>query len=82
MNSSEIFAEGVFSAKKVIRFNRLVDKVGVGRSTIYDWLNISSPRYDPEFPPPFKLSTSKNGAVGWIESDVDMWLSKRANRHA
>jgi prophage regulatory protein len=82
MNSYADFAEDLIAPKKVIRFNGLIEKVGVGRSTIYDWLNISSPRYDPEFPLPFRLSASKNGAIGWIESDVDLWLSNRASRHA
>jgi prophage regulatory protein len=82
MNSYADVAEGLIAPKKVIRFKGLIEKVGVGRSTIYDWLNISSPRYDPEFPLPFKLSAIKNGAIGWMESDVDTWLSKRASRNA
>jgi prophage regulatory protein len=49
---------------------------GVGRSTVYDWMNPNSPRYDPSFPIPIKLSYT-GGAIAWIESEVDEWLAAR-----
>lgn len=52
---------------------RLAD---VGRSTIYDWMNPNSPRYDPSFPIPIKLSFT-GGAIAWIEQEIDEWLSSR-----
>lgn len=49
---------------------------GVGRSTIYDWLNPNSPRHDPQFPVPLKLSYT-GGAIAWIQHEVDDWLATR-----
>ncbi|HDT5891974.1 TPA: AlpA family phage regulatory protein, partial [Aeromonas hydrophila subsp. hydrophila] len=31
---------------KVLRIKDLTNKIGMVRSTIYDWLNPKSPRYD------------------------------------
>ncbi|MFM4902726.1 helix-turn-helix transcriptional regulator [Aeromonas hydrophila] len=45
------------------------------RSTIYDWLNPKSPRYDETFPKPFKIGQS---SIGWFEHDVDSWLIHRS----
>ncbi len=36
---------------------------------------------DDLFPKRFKLveGTGRNGAVGWLESEVDRWISERAD---
>ncbi|ENI4799272.1 AlpA family phage regulatory protein, partial [Klebsiella pneumoniae] len=44
------------------------------RSTIYDWLNTESPRYDPTFPIQRRLGAK---SVGWLESELDDWLNNR-----
>ncbi|MGL6320344.1 AlpA family phage regulatory protein [Aeromonas hydrophila] len=31
---------------KVLRIKDLIAKIGIARSTIYDWMNPKSPRYD------------------------------------
>ncbi|WP_371918741.1 helix-turn-helix transcriptional regulator [Pseudomonas sp. 43NM1] len=61
---------------RVIRMKRLSEMLSVSRSTLYDWLNPSSPRYDSEFPRPVRLS-AKGVAVGWFLDDVIRWLSNR-----
>lgn len=61
---------------RVIRMKRLSEMLSVSRSTLYDWLNPSSPRYDSEFPKPVRLS-AKGVAVGWFLDDVIRWLSTR-----
>lgn len=61
---------------RVIRMKRLSELLSVSRSTLYDWLNPSSPRYDSEFPRPVRLS-AKGIAVGWLLNDVMRWLSTR-----
>ena len=37
---------------------------------------------DDQFPKRFKLvpGTGRNGAVGWLESEVDDWISERAGK--
>lgn len=57
--------------QRVLRLREVMDRVGLSRSTIYDRINKTSPRYDETFPKPVKLGRS---AVGWLESSVDHWI--------
>lgn len=59
------------STVKVLRLTQLMRKIGVSRSTIYDWLNPKSSRYDANFPKQLRLGRQ---AVGWLESEIDEWL--------
>lgn len=59
------------SELRIIRINELAKKLAIGKSTIYDWLNPKSPRYDETFPKPIKLGAS---SVGWLSNLVDEWL--------
>ena len=61
---------------RVIRMKRLSELLSVSRSTLYDWLNPGSPRHDPAFPRPIRLSV-RGGAVGWLLEDVLRWISTR-----
>ncbi|EEM8097722.1 hypothetical protein CMV52_05185 [Klebsiella pneumoniae] len=60
----------------IIRLPGVLKRIGIGRSTVYDWMNPKSPRYDPTFPRPIQLGQK---AVGWRESDLNHWLSSRCN---
>ena len=59
---------------RMIRLRAVVTKTGVARSTIYDWLNPKSPRYDDSFPKQRRLGQQ---SVGWLESEIDEWLLQR-----
>lgn len=59
---------------KILRMPALVKKMGIARSTIYDWINPKSPRYDNTFPKQRRLG---NQSVGWLESEVDQWILQR-----
>jgi prophage regulatory protein len=52
----------------ILRLPRVKERTGLSRSTIY--LRISK----GEFPAPISLGSR---AVGWLESDVDTWLSQK-----
>ena len=58
----------------IIRRKQVEVRTGLARSTIYDKLNLNSPRHDTSFPKPISLGT---GAVGWIESEVTEWIEAR-----
>lgn len=49
---------------------------GVARATVYDWMDPRSPRHDPTFPVPIKLSYT-GGSIAWIEHEVNEWLATR-----
>jgi prophage regulatory protein len=59
------------SSIKVLRIKDVQNMIGIARSTIYDWMDVNSPRYDPSFPKPLKLGKS---SIGWFESKLIEWL--------
>lgn len=61
---------------RIIRLPELLDRTGLSKSTVYDKLNIRSPRHDPDFPRPRKLGVTTSSAVGWSEDAVDSWIKK------
>lgn len=70
--------DGECRPDSVLRMRKVVDRLGISRSTIYDWMNPKSPRYDSTFPLPIKLSGKcSHGAVGWLESDIIFWIQSR-----
>lgn len=58
----------------ILRMRQLATFIGLSRSKIYEMLNESSERYDPDFPKQIRLGAS---AVGWDKSEVLAWLEKR-----
>lgn len=68
--------------QRIIRLKEVQTRVGLSRSSIYRRLDSRSPQHDPAFPRPVSLgggaSTAKRtGPVGFIEADVDAWISAR-----
>ena len=59
---------------KILRMRAVTAKLGIARSTIYDWLNPKSSRYDASFPKQRRLGQQ---SVGWLEAELDQWLQER-----
>ncbi|WP_394546856.1 AlpA family phage regulatory protein [Pantoea ananatis] len=62
------------STVKILRMRAVAAKLGIARSTIYDWLNPKSNRYDATFPKQRRLGQQ---SVGWLETELDQWLLTR-----
>lgn len=62
------------NSPKILRIKDVVSMVGVARSTIYDWINSNSPRYDSTFPKPIQLG--KN-SVGWVQHQLVDWINSK-----
>lgn len=62
------------SYPRILRLKQLTERIGLGRSTIYDRMDAESPRYDATFPKPIKLGAA---AIGWIDSEVTAWIENR-----
>ena len=62
------------SSIKILRVRAVATKLGISRSTIYDWLNPKSDRYDATFPKQRRLGQQ---SVGWVEAELDQWLLDR-----
>lgn len=65
------------SSVRILRLKQVIDRIGLGRSTVYDRLNEGSPRYDSSFPKPFSLG---GNAVGWLESEINSWIQERVSK--
>ncbi|CQH53229.1 AlpA family phage regulatory protein [Yersinia frederiksenii] len=59
---------------RILRLSDVVNKTGIARSTIYDWLNPKSPRFDATFPKRRRLGKQ---SIGWLEAELDEWLLLR-----
>lgn len=59
---------------RIVRLKELSERIGLGRSTIYDRMDAQSPRYDATFPKPIKLGAA---AIGWIDSEITTWIEQR-----
>ncbi|HDL6958785.1 TPA: AlpA family phage regulatory protein [Yersinia enterocolitica] len=59
---------------RILRLSDVMNKTGIARSTIYDWLNPKSPRYDATFPKRRRLGKQ---SIGWLEAELDEWLLLR-----
>lgn len=56
---------------RVLRMRELVEKIGLRPSTVYELAAKG------KFPRPFKI-VEGGRAAGWLESEIDSWLSSRA----
>ncbi len=61
----------------ILRRPQVEARTGLSRSSIYAKLRDNPKRpseYDPTFPKPVSLGAK---AVGWIEHEIDAWISAR-----
>ena len=70
-------AEQLSPSLRILRRKQLEEKLGLGKSAIYARLDPKSPYFDPSFPKPIDLGGGKNPPIGFVESEVDTWLSSR-----
>lgn len=52
----------------------LVEMLNISRSTIYDWQNNKSPRYDPSFPKKIKVGAS---CVRYSIAEIKEWIETK-----
>lgn len=63
-----------YAPMRVLRLRQVQERIGLSRSTIYDRMNVDSPRYDSTFPRPMKIGFS---AVGWLEESINDWIRSK-----
>lgn len=61
-------AETTQMERAIVRLPGVLAKTGLGRSTIYAWVNKG------QFPVPVQLGPR---AIGWRAADIDQWLEER-----
>lgn len=67
-------AELIRPTLKILRRKQLLVKLSIANTTLYDWLDERSSRYDPTFPKRIHLSSH---SVGWLEHEIDAWIEAR-----
>lgn len=68
------------NALTILRRKQVEIRTGLSRSTIYAKLRCNPKRptdYDPTFPRPVSIGAK---AVGWIESELDAWLTEQIRK--
>lgn len=68
------------TALTILRRKQVEARTGLSRSTIYSRLKPNPKRpgdFDPTFPKPVALGAK---SVGWVESEVEAWLSAQVER--
>ena len=53
---------------RLVRLKEVMHSVGLGRSTIYRWMNVG------RFPRPYPLGTH---SIAWLESEIVDWIEER-----
>lgn len=64
----------------ILRRKQVEARCGLSRSTIYAKIRLNQKRpkdYDPTFPKPISVGAK---AVGWIESEIDAWLTAQIEK--
>lgn len=67
-------------APSILRRKQVEARTGLSRSTIYARMRFNPKRpseYDPTFPKPVSVGAK---AVGWIESEIDAWLTAQIRK--
>lgn len=70
---AEVLASGI-SDPVFIDIEEVIRKTGLGKSTIYDYLNPKHKLYDPTFPTQITIG---NRAVGWLPAEIEAWAQAR-----
>jgi prophage regulatory protein len=73
-------AAQIQSALTILRRKQVEARTGLSRSSIYARLRQNPKRpgdYDPTFPKPISVGAK---AVGWIEAEIDAWLTAQVEK--
>lgn len=68
------------TAITILRRKQVEARTGLSRSTIYAKMQRNPKRpsdYDPTFPKPVSVGAK---AVGWIEAEIDAWLTAQVEK--
>ncbi|WP_186194531.1 MULTISPECIES: helix-turn-helix transcriptional regulator [Burkholderia] len=60
------------STNKILRTKDVLKLLGIGRTTLYRWLE-----QNPQFPRPVSLGPN---SIGWFENDLNQWLGSRISQ--
>lgn len=59
---------------RILRMRHVTAQLAISRSTVNDWLDPKSPRYDCTFPKPIRLGRA---SIGWLSTDIAAFIEQR-----
>lgn len=62
----------------ILRLPEVVKRTGLSRTTLYNLMDTKSKYYDPSFPKRVSLTGRPGGAVGFLEHEINDWISSKA----
>ena len=64
----------------IIRPREAAKRCGISLVTFWGKLNPKDKRHDPAFPRPFKINGENSRAVGILQSELEAWIAKQAEK--
>ncbi|MGL4906644.1 MAG: helix-turn-helix transcriptional regulator [Plesiomonas sp.] len=61
---------------RILRRKEVCEKLGISRSTLYNWLSPNSAYFVIDLPKPIRLGTTRT--IGWISDEIEHWINSRA----
>lgn len=60
---------------KYLKISEVLDKLGIKKSTLHNWLNPKSPHFKPDFPKRVKIGVSTR----FVESEITAYQQAQMN---
>ncbi|MGN5076583.1 helix-turn-helix transcriptional regulator [Aeromonas veronii] len=59
---------------RILRRKEVCEKLGISRSTLYNWLSPNSAYFVIDLPKPIRLGRR---TIGWISDEIENWINSR-----
>lgn len=66
---------GMKSNQKILRLREVCERLGVSKSTVYNWLDVQSRYYRADFPRPVRIGLA---SIGFVEHEIDAFIEEIA----
>lgn len=63
------------SNQKILRLREVCERLGVSKSTVYNWLDVQSRYYRADFPRPVRIGLA---SIGFVEHEIDAFIEEIA----
>lgn len=62
-------------AYQILRLRDVCERLGVSKSTVYNWLDTQSQYYRANFPRPVRIGAA---SIGFVEQEIDAFIEEIA----
>lgn len=61
---------------RLLRLRDVCERLGVSKSTVYNWLNSQSRYHRANFPRPVRIGVA---SIGFVEQEIDAYIEEMAS---